>query len=655
MLETSITPSVLSAYSTAILIRRVEQTLLDLFAAGKLFGTVHTCIGQEFIGVAVAKALREGDLIFSNHRCHGHFLARTGNVEGLIAEIMGKQGGICGGRGGSQHLCDNKLGFFSNGVQGGIVPVAAGLAMSLQFAGNENIAVVFVGDGTLGEGAVYETFNIASKWDLPLLIVLENNGYAQSTAQTQTLAGSITARAAAFGISTACAGVWDPEQLLTTAGQCVDLVRAGRRPVFLQVDAYRLMAHSKGDDDRDRQEVDSFWRRDPIELFTRERPTDADAMQKHATGLIDAAVAKAEQTPYTVFAESYQDACPAAAPAWKLSAIPAGDRFVGEIRNALRRNMQRDSRIVLLGEDIESPYGGAFKVTKGLSDEFPARVRNTPISEGAIVGLGNGLALGGKLPVCEIMFGDFLTLAADQLINHASKFRYMYNDQVRVPLIVRTPMGGGRGYGPTHSQSLEKHFLGLPQTQMLALHQRCNPGSVYDTLFETVDRPVLVIENKLLYATRMGLPAPEGFTLEASDELYPTTRLKPAEKPEITVFCYGGMLGSVEQAIVSAFEEHEIVAEVICPIQLYPFNPGAVIESVSRTRRLLLVEEGAAFAALGAEVIAQIVEQRPGILQRVMRVGPPRHPIPSCGPLEKELLPNQDTISAAMERLCRND
>src|SRR6185437_8416285 len=267
----------------------------------------------------------------------------------------------------------------------------------------------------------------------------------------------------------------------------------------------------------------------------------------------------------------------------------------------------------------------------------------------AIVGLGNGLALGGKLPVCEIMFGDFLTLAADQLINHASKFRYMYNDQVRVPLIVRTPMGGGRGYGPTHSQSLEKHFLGLPQTQMLALHQRCNPGSVYDTLFETVDRPVLVIENKLLYATRMGLPAPEGFTLEASDELYPTTRLKPAEKPEITVFCYGGMLGSVEQAIVSAFEEHEIVAEVICPIQLYPFNPGAVIESVSRTRRLLLVEEGAAFAALGAEVIAQIVEQRPGILQRVMRVGPPRHPIPSCGPLEKELLPNQDTISAAMK------
>src|SRR5262249_14587100 len=158
---------------------------------GKLFGTVHTCIGQEAVGITVANALEPGDKIFSNHRCHGHFLARTGNVKGLIAEIMGRETGVCGGRGGSQHLCDVEKGFFSNGVQGGIVPVAAGLAMSLQLQALRRIAVVFIGDGTLGEGAVYETFNLASKWQLPLLIVLENNGYAQSTPQTQNLAGSI--------------------------------------------------------------------------------------------------------------------------------------------------------------------------------------------------------------------------------------------------------------------------------------------------------------------------------------------------------------------------------------------------------------------------------------------------------------------------------
>src|ERR1700739_2725076 len=164
-------PSARRLYTQALTIRGVEQTLLNLFTQGKLFGTVHTCIGQEFSGIAIAEALRPGDLIFSNHRCHGHFLARTGNVEGLIAEIMGKQSGVCGGRGGSQHLCAS--GFFSNGVQGGIMPVAAGTALaqkldaltpcpSSEGRGERRITVVFIGDGTLGEGAVYEALNVAS-------------------------------------------------------------------------------------------------------------------------------------------------------------------------------------------------------------------------------------------------------------------------------------------------------------------------------------------------------------------------------------------------------------------------------------------------------------------------------------------------------------
>ena len=160
--------------------------------------------------------------------------------------------------------------------------------------------------------------------------------------------------------------------------------------------------------------------------------------------------------------------------------------------------MQRDERIILIGEDIEGPYGGAFKVTKNLSLEFPGRVRNTPIGEAAIVGMGNGLALNGYLPVCEIMFGDFLTLAADQLLNHSSKFRYMYNGQVKVPLIVRTPMGGKRGYGPTHSQSIEKHFMGLPGTTMLALHHRYDPGLIYYELFASIERHTIHIENNLM-------------------------------------------------------------------------------------------------------------------------------------------------------------
>src|SRR5262249_23200481 len=158
-----------------LLIRSVEERLLALFAEGKLFGTVHTCSGQEWTGVAVATALQEGDLLFSNHRGHGHYLARTDDGEGLSAEVMGQRKGRCRRGGGRQHMCAK--GFFSNGIQGGIVPVAAGLALAQKLQELPNITVVFIGDGTLGEGVLYETLNIAAKWELPLLIVLENNFY----------------------------------------------------------------------------------------------------------------------------------------------------------------------------------------------------------------------------------------------------------------------------------------------------------------------------------------------------------------------------------------------------------------------------------------------------------------------------------------------
>ena len=291
-------------------------------------------------------------------------------------------------------------------------------------------------------------------------------------------------------------------------------------------------------------------------------------------------------------------------------------------------------------------------MTKDLSREFPGRVRNTPISEGAIVGIGNGLALAGLVPVCEIMFGDFLTLAADQIINHASKLRYMYNDQVDLRLVVRTPMGGKRGYGPTHSQSLEKHFLGLPGTRMLALHHRHDPGLIYDALFATIDRPTIVIENKLLYGLRTGHAAPPGYALEHTDEPFPTTRLRPEGEADATILCYGGMLADVEKALDPLFDEHEIACEVVCPTQLYPLDPWPIVESVRRTGRLLVAEEGIGFAAFGAEVVAQLAELAPGALKRLRRLASPEHPIPSCGPLEKALLPGPAHVAAAVRELC---
>ena len=505
---TTVDPSTLEAFRQALLIRRVEQSLLELFAAGKLFGTVHTCVGQELTGVAIAAHLAPDDWMFSSHRCHGHFVAKTDLVEGLIAEVMGKTTGVCGGWGGSQHLCAKR--FFSNGIQGGIVPVAAGLGLAEKLLGTASISVVFIGEGTLGEGAVYETANLASKWNIPLLIVLENNRFAQSTSQEEVVAGDILARFAAFGIECFDTDTWSLERLQSTCGEAVAFVRDHSRPAFLRIQTDRLNAHSKGDDDRPAAEVERYRRRDLLEQFVAEWPQHAAELLGPIEQRISRAINAGLEASYPA-ADDYDDR-PVSAP----SPLGPGP---GTQADSLRRSDPRllcgadarDGRIVMIGEDIRSPYGGAFKVTKGLSDLFPDRVFNAPISEAAIVGLGNGLALHGQLPVCELMFGDFLTLACDQFINHAAKFRRMYNEQATVPLIVRTPMGGGRGYGPTHSQSLEKHFLGVPHTQCLALHQRISPEIIYNQLFDSIDRPTLVIENKLLYGHRLSGTVPAGF------------------------------------------------------------------------------------------------------------------------------------------------
>jgi len=635
--------NVAEIYRKALLIRSIEQRLLSLFAEGKLFGTVHTCIGQEFTGIAVAKALLDGDFIFSNHRCHGHYIARTDDVEGLIAEIMGKSTGICGGRGGSQHICASRV--FSNGVQGGIVPIATGMALVEKLRQTNNIGVVFIGDGTLGQGVLYESLNIASLWDIPLLIVLENNFYSQSTPQQQNLAGDICKRAQAFNIETACSSTWETEKLILDIAESAKKVRKQQRPFFHQIDTYRLMAHSKGDDPRYSELIKPYWEKDPLQIYISKNKIQVEKLLKEINSRIDLAVNKADNAPFSSCIQTPDNLEINNNVIWQVTTFESKNRIAEVLYESFKKNLRNDERIILIGEDIEAPYGGAFKVTKDLSDLFPKRVRNTPISEAAIIGTGNGLALNGMIPVCEIMFGDFLSLAMDQLLNHASKFRYMYNEQVSVPLVVRTPMGGRRGYGPTHSQSIEAHFLGMPGTQVVAIHQRYSPGILYNNLFKNIDKPTIVIENKLLYGKRLGGDLPQGFVLEhTDDETFPTTRLRPLGDADVTIVCYGGMLSFVEESLVELFDEHEIICEVIVPMRLYPLNPWPIIESVQRTGRILVVEEGINFAAFSSEVISQIAEKIPRKIYKAKRLGCPQHPIPCCGPLEKQILPNKHSI-----------
>src|SRR6476659_7518635 len=252
-------------YERMFFIRRFEETLLDLFSLGKLVGTTHTYIGQEANAVGLIDHLDpEVDTIFSNHRCHGHYLAFTDDAFGLLCEVMGKAPGVCGGKGGSQHLC--KGNFYSNGVLGSIVPVATGIALAEKRKGSGAVSTVFLGDGTLGEGVVYESLNLASLWKLPVLFVVENNRYAQSTPVELELAGSIAARGGAFGIETAQLDTTDVEEIHEAAGRAIARVRETSEPFFLVLDTYRFSPHSKSDDQRDPAEIDERRTRDPLKI-----------------------------------------------------------------------------------------------------------------------------------------------------------------------------------------------------------------------------------------------------------------------------------------------------------------------------------------------------------------------------------------------------
>ncbi len=235
-------------YADMVLIRRFEETLLQTFQKGVFHGTTHTSIGQEADAVGVISQLSSDDIVVSNHRCHGHFLAYGGDPFQLFAELMGKKAGVCMGRGGSQHL--HWRNFYSNGIQGGIVPMAAGMALAEKKKESHAITVVFMGDGTLGEGVVYETLNMAALWHVPILFVLENNQIAQTTPIHLAMAGDINARFEAFGIPAFRIDSSDVSEIAPLARTLVEATRHEQRPHALVIDTMRFGPHSKGDDTR---------------------------------------------------------------------------------------------------------------------------------------------------------------------------------------------------------------------------------------------------------------------------------------------------------------------------------------------------------------------------------------------------------------------
>jgi 2-oxoisovalerate dehydrogenase E1 component len=632
-------------YKKAYTIRKVEEFFLHMFKLGKISGTVHTCVGQEFSGVFAAKNSLKDDFVVSNHRGHGHYLSFTDDYKGLIGELLGSVLGCSKGIGGSQHLYNNN--FLSNGIQGGMLPIAAGVAYSNKLIKNNNISLAFLGDGTLGEGILYETLNISSLWDIPIVFILEKNNISQSTSFVQNFSGNIKERITGFGIKYFHTTIYDIDDLDKIYSTAINYSRENKKPSFIEIELGRLNSHSKGDDNRDINLINILNEKDPLNIFIKNNKDIISKWNEEIDQMINILSRELDE----ISSNSLELNDNKKHILEKYKKIDTSNiqnlRFNDLIYIELEKILLFDENSFIIGEDIENnniynpnDYGGAFKVTKDLSNKFPSRVKNTPISEQAIVGIAIGSALRGNISVVEIMFGDFTTLAFDQLLQHVSKFTLMYGIKLQIPFILRTPMGGFRGYGPTHSQSLEKHFLGIPGLSIIALNQLIPPSIIFDRIIAK-KLPVVLIENKTLYTKTLFENILAGYSLFISDDndFYPVANLKPDNGfPSITIICYGGIVEEVLKSIKFLFIEEEILVEIFVVSEISnSFIPG-LINSLKQTKNLCFVEEGNSFASFSSEVVSNLLDSKFNDFS-LLRISN-NSIIPSSRELEEMVLPN---------------
>lgn len=635
-------------------IRRFEEELHRLVSTGAIGGTTHLCAGQEAVAVGVSALLWPEDQVTSTHRGHGHLLAKGARCDRALAEFAGRATGYCRGKGGSQHTAVPELGHMgSNGITGGGLPIAAGLALAQQQRGTGRVVVAYLGDGAAATGNFHETLNLAALWRLPVVFVLEDNGFAMSTpVATHSACTNYADWASRYrGMATARCDGNRLGDVLAAAGPLLARARAGGGPALLECSTWRLFGHSKSDPCAYRtKDDDTKWRaRDPLVQWQKEAGL-AEADVATATAEVEAELAAAvrfalDSPPGDLpVALGDLDVAPAPAdPAPCRIAAGAPTTVTEALRETLRGELERDGRVVLLGEDL-GVYGGAFGVSRGLLEQFgPARVRETPISENSFTGLAVGAAVGGLRPVVELMFGDFVTCCMDALVNHAAKLRYMYAGQVSVPLVMRLPVGRRNGYGATHSQSPEAWFVHVPGLSVVCPSNVADAVGLLRTAIRT-DAPVLFLEPKLLYPAKGPMPA--------ADHLVPLGSAR-VDRPgrDVTLFTYGQCV-PVCRAAAETLAAEGISAGIVDLRSLAPFDLPTCTRELAATGRGVVVHEGSAQGGVGDALIGALLPAVFGRLHApLQKVAAAHVPMPSSPMLEDLVMPNAAAVAAMARHL----
>jgi 2-oxoisovalerate dehydrogenase E1 component len=634
-------------YRSIVLPRMIEEKMLNLLRQGKL-SKWFSGIGQEAIAVGVTAALKDDDFILPMHRNLGVFTTRGVDLGQLFRQLLGKDGGFTKGRDRTFHFgaLDHRIvGMISH--LGAMLPVADGLALAAQLRGESRVAATFTGDGSTSEGDFHEAVNLAAVWKLPVLFIVENNQYGLSTpTREQYACKDIADKAVGYGIEGRVVDGNDLQAVYEAVTEAAGRARAGLGPTLLEFKTFRMRGHEEASGTAyvPKELIAEWAAKDPVARYERDL-IDRGLLTKDESAAIRAAfkatideqvdaalalpdpVSTAERELADVYASSRLVPRPPSAAA--LSAAPER-RYVDAVHDALREALARDPRVILLGQDI-AEYGGVFKCTEGLVEEFgKTRVRNTPIIESGAVGCVMGLALDGFVPMLEMQFGDFVTCGFNQIVNNLAKTHYRWG--ARLPVVLRLPVGGGMGAGPFHSQNMEAWFTQVAGLKVVA------PATPYDAkglLLASFEdgNPVLFLEHKGLYRSAKG-PVPDGhYTL-------PLGQARIArEGTDATVVTYGvGVVWAGQAANALAAEGFSV--EVIDLRTLLPWDVATVLDSVRKTSKALLLHEAPVSGGFGAEVAATIsTECFHDLDGPVVRLGGLDMPVPFSKALEEIFMP----------------
>jgi 2-oxoisovalerate dehydrogenase E1 component len=637
------TADLLDMHRRMLVIRGFEQRVAALYRDSEVPGFVHLSIGQEASAVGACWPLGPADVITSTHRGHGHCLAKGLDPLGMFAELMGKDRGTNRGRGGSMHIADPELGIFgANGIVAAGVPIAAGAATAAQLRSDGSVVVAFFGDGAPAQGAFHEAVNLSAVWSLPVVFFCENNGYAEFSPSSTQHAATLEQRATGYGIGHVAVDGNDVVATATTMGEVVSAIRAGGGPVLVEAATYRWHGHYEGDPERYRtpEEVREWEMRDP--LLVHERHLRESGVSDDDIKALETAVADELDTAVD---EARGLAAPAPSSLHDFVVRPRPNRpepAAVPVHDALEIELDSDERVFVAGIDV-AEGGNVFGLTRGLKERFGDRVRDTPISESAVVGVGVGAAMAGMRPVVEVMYLDFLGVCFDQLLNQAAKLPFMTGGRARMGLTVRTQFGAGRSSGSQHSQSLEALLAHIPG---LTVVMPSTPADTYGLLRAAIQdpNPVIFIENRLLYGMKGPRPPADHIVPIGSSAI-----VRPGT--DITVVSVSRMVHEA-LAAAEAVAAEGISAEVIDLRTVAPLDMGPVLESVSRTSRLLIAHEAVVPFGIGAEIAARVADEGFWTLDApIARLGAAATPPPYAPALEQAWLPDRDDIAAAIRRV----